>query len=204
MLIIGLTGSIGMGKSTAAARFRAKGIAVSDADALVHELYRGSAVRAIEAAFPGTTTAGKVDRRKLSAALLAEAGGFQKLEQIVHPMVRAAQKEFLRAEFERGSAIAVLEIPLLFEGKANHLVDVTIVVSAPAEVQTQRVLERPGMTEEKFAGLLARQMPDAEKRRLADFIVDTSGTIEQSGQQIDRILVQLHDRTGLAYARNWA
>jgi dephospho-CoA kinase len=204
MLIVGLTGSIGMGKSTAAERFLHHGIAVFDADAAVHDLYRGEAAPLIEAAFPGTTSKGLVDRPKLTAALLADPEGFAKLEAIVHPLVRDVERRFLRTEAGRGAEMAVLEIPLLFETGADKLVDVVVVVSTDAETQAQRVLERPGMTREKLAQLLSRQVPDAEKRARADFVVETGGTISQSQAKIDSIIESLRGRTGGAYQRHWA
>lgn len=204
MLIIGLTGSIGMGKSAAAERLRARGIGVCDADAEVHKLYAGKAVAPIEAAFPGTTADGKVDRTRLAAALLADSSGFKRLERIVHPMVVEAERAFLRAEQARGAAMAVLEIPLLLEGEGWRRVDVTIVVSAPAEMQRARVLARPGMTPEKLDAILARQVPDAEKRRRADFVVDTGGTMAWTHEQVDKIVTSLSDRVGTAMAQYWA
>jgi dephospho-CoA kinase len=203
MLIIGLTGSIGMGKSTAAERFRHHGIAVIDADAEVHKLYAGAAVAPIEAAFPGTTRDGAVDRLALSAALMRDPTDWKKLEAIVHPLVQQAERNILQAEYERGAAMAVLEIPLLFETGGDARVDVTVVVSASAEEQRRRVLARPGMTPEKLAAILARQMPDAEKRRRADFVVDTSGTISESQAQVDAIVARLAGRQGTAYAQHW-
>lgn len=204
MLVIGLTGSIGMGKSTAAARFRENGIAVFDADAAVHQLYAGAAVHLIEEAFPGTTANGIVDRQRLLAALMATPNGFTRLETIVHPLVRDMERNFLRAEMEKGALMAVLEIPLLFETGGDRLCDVTVVVTAPAEAQRERVLERSGMTAEKLAEILARQMPDADKRARADFVVDTGGPIPESHAQIDRIVTLLAGRTGTAYHRHWA
>ena len=203
MLLIGLTGSIGMGKSTAANRFRANGIAVIDADAEVHKLYRGAAVDPIEAAFPGTTGQAGVDRQKLAAALLADPSGFKRLEAIVHPLVHAAEKALLNTEADRGAAMAVLEIPLLFETGGDKRVDVTVVVSAPLAMQRRRVLDRPGMTPEKLDQILSRQLPDAEKRQRADFVVDTSKTISETELQIDKIVAQLHGRDGTAFARYW-
>ena len=158
MLVVGLTGSIGMGKSTVAARLRSLGIGVCDADAEVHALYEGAAVPSIEAAFPGTTGNGKVDRQKLAAALLANPAGFKRLEAIVHPMVFEAERAFLRAEAARGAPLAVVEIPLLLEGGGERRVDCVIVCSAPAEAQRRRVMQRPGMTPEKLEQMLARQM----------------------------------------------
>jgi dephospho-CoA kinase len=203
MLIIGLTGSIGMGKSTAAAHLRSRGIAVFDADAAVHELYAGKAVSLVEAAFPGTTAEGKVDRQKLAAALLTHPGGFKRLEAIVHPLVRAEERAFLAAEAARGAAMAVLEIPLLFETKADEQVDVVIVMSAPAEEQRRRVLKRPGMTAAKLDQLLSRQLPDAEKRSRADFVVDTDRSVEETYAQLDRLLGELRSRRGTAFRRHW-
>ncbi len=204
MLVIGLTGSIGMGKSTAAARLRALGFPVFDSDAEVHRLYAGQAVPAIEEAFPGVTHDGAVDRAALSARLMAEPSRFEQLEAIVHPMVRAAQRAFLRDAAGHGEKGAVLEVPLLFEIGLENLLDVTIVVSAPAEIQKIRVLARPGMTEEKLAGILARQLSDAEKRRRADFIVDTSGSITDTHAAIDKVVSELGRRVGTAFARHWS
>lgn len=203
MLIIGLTGSIGMGKSTAAARFRELGIGVFDADAEVHKLYDKGLAAAVEAAFPGTTVCGKVDRAKLSAALLKEPEKMAKLENIVHPAVRARERDFLHAEAQRGGEIAVLEIPLLFEAGGASAVDVIVVVSAPGDIQRARVLARPGMSDAKLAHLLARQMNDEEKRRRADFVVDTGGSIEACHAQIDAIVAALAAREGTAFGRHW-
>jgi dephospho-CoA kinase len=207
MLIIGLTGSIGMGKSTAAARIRALGVGVCDADGVVHKLYKagGAAVAAIEAAFPGTLADdGGVDRQRLAAALLADGSAFKRLEAIVHPLVLEAERQFLHEKVAKGAEKAVLEIPLLFETGGEKRVDVTIVVSAPPEIQRQRVLERPGMTPEKLEQILSRQVPDEEKRRRADFVVDTSRTIPETEAQIDRIMAQLDGRTGTAFAEHWS
>lgn len=201
MLIIGLTGSIGMGKSTAARRFADNGIAVFDADLEVHRLYGGEAAPLIEKAFPGTVIDGAVDRSRLAAVLMEDKGAIGKLEAIVHPVVRKAESVFLRAESERGAEMVVLEIPLLFETGAHEWVDVTIVVSAPPETQRKRVLLRPGMSEKKLAYLLANQLPDAEKRARADFVVDTSGSIEETGVVIDNIIESLRVREGKAFSR---
>lgn len=203
MLIIGLTGSIGMGKSTAAAHFRATCVPVFDADAAVHGLYNGPLADAIDAVFPGTVTAGKVDRAKLSTALVAAPHRFKELEAIVHPRVRALQKQFLHDQAERSEKIAVLEIPLLFEGGAAAQVDVTVVVSSDRATQRARVLARSGMTEQKFDALLSRQLDDAEKRRRADFVVDTGGSVQSCNAQIDAILLKLTKRQGSAFARFW-
>jgi dephospho-CoA kinase len=207
MLIIGLTGSIGMGKSTASERFRFLGCQVIDADAEVHKLYAGAAVAPIEAAFPGTTTAGQVDRAKLSAALLADPAGFKRLEAIVHPLVQAAEKALLQQAATSGAKLVVLEVPLLFETNGHERCDVTIVVSAPAATQRARVLARPGMTVEKLDAILARQLPDVEKRARADFVVDTGGTIPDTQAQIDAVVAQLKARSatpdGGAFRRYW-
>lgn len=205
MLILGLTGSIGMGKSTAAAHLRERGLPVFDADAEVHRLYAGGkAVERIERAFPGTTTTEGVDRTKLSAALIAHPERLRELEAIVHPMVREAERSFLRAEARRGTRLAVLEIPLLLETGADKLVDAVIVMSAPADVQRERLLKRTGMTKEKLESLIARQMPDAEKRARADFVVDTGGEVTASKAHLDRIIDELQSWSGQAFAREWA
>jgi len=204
MIVIGLTGSIGMGKSTIAERFRQLGIPVCDADAIVHELYEGAAVEAIEAAFPGTTSGGKVDRIKLGQAVLGDPRGLKRLEAIVHPLVQAAEREFLRQAAEQGAAMAVLEIPLLFETGGDARVDVTVVVSAPEEVQRKRVLERPGMTSSKLDAILNRQMSDSEKRRRADFVVDTGVSVEESYAKVDAIVEALRNRGGRAYQQFWS
>lgn len=204
MLIVGLTGSIGMGKSTAAAHLRERGLPVFDADAEVHRLYAGGkAVERIERAFPGTTTQEGVDRARLSAALLAHPQRMRELEAIVHPLVRDAERSFLNAEARRGTPIAVLEIPLLFESGADRMVDVVVVLSAPADVQRERVLKR-GVSPEKLDTLLARQTPDAEKRRRADFVVDTGVSVEESRARLDTILDALRSRHGTAFARFWS
>lgn len=204
MLIIGLTGSIGMGKSTVAARLRALGIPVCDADAEVHKLYEGAAVAAVEAAFPGTTAEGKVDRQKLAAALLAEPGKFKRLEAIVHPLVFEAERAFLRDAAASGARIAVLEVPLLLETGGERRVDAVMVVSAPAEAQRIRVMGRTGMTLEKLEQMLSRQLSDADKRARADFVVDTGGSFEETYAQVDRIIESLEGRPAAAYARYWA
>ena len=203
MLVVGLTGSIGMGKSTAAARLKQQGVAVFDADAYVHELYAGPFAGEIEENFHGTTVDGAVDRAKLSAALLRDPLKIAKLESMVHPKVRAAERLFLTQASRRGAKIAVLEIPLLFEAGSSETVDVVIVVSAAKDVQRARVLARPGMSESKLASLLARQLDNEEKRRRADFVVDTSGSVEACNDQVDAILEQLKQRQGTAYDTYW-
>jgi dephospho-CoA kinase len=188
MLILGLTGSLGMGKSTTAGFFAEAGVPVHDADAIVHRLYEGEAVAPIEAAFPGTTASGKVDRAKLAARVVDDAAALKRLEAIVHPMVSAAKQRFLAQAQAQGAQVVVLDIPLLFETGGDQRVDATVVVSAPADIQRRRVLERPGMTAEKLDALLARQLPDAEKRRRADFVVDTSRGFEAARDQVREIL----------------
>jgi len=200
MLVIGLTGSIGMGKSTVARRFAANGIAVFDADAVVHELYEGEAVQAIEGAFPGATHDGQVDRARLAELLKNEKGALARLEAIVHPMVRGKREKFLASQRQAGAQMVVLEIPLLFETGGENQVDVTVVVSAPANVQRARVLERPSMSEAKFDALLANQMPDAEKRGRADYVVDTDRSIEDTGKEIDKLITLLRAREDSARA----
>jgi dephospho-CoA kinase len=204
MLIVGLTGSIGMGKSTVAARFGSHGIAVCDADAEVHRLYEGLAVPLIEAAFPGTTGNGRVDRQRLAQALMADPEGFRRLEAIVHPLVVAAERAFLHAEAAKGAAVAVLEIPLLLETGGEARVDLVVVCSAPPEKQRERVLKRPNMTPARLDQVLARQMPDAEKRARADFVVDTGGTFAETDAQVDNIVESLKGRKGAAFAKAWA
>jgi dephospho-CoA kinase len=188
MIILGLTGSIGMGKSATAKMFAEEGVPVHDADAVVHRLYDGEAVAAIEVAFPGTTGNGKVDREKLGKRVLGDTAAMKRLESIVHPLVGQAREKFL-AEAERsGAKVAVLDIPLLFETQGDERCDATVVVSAPPEVQRARAFERPGMTEQKFAAILAKQMPDAEKRKRADFVVDTSKGYDVARAQVRDIL----------------
>jgi dephospho-CoA kinase len=204
MLVVGLTGSIGMGKSAIASRLRDLGVPVCDADAEVHKLYEGAAVVPVEAAFPGTTAGGKVDRQKLAAALLANPDGFKRLETIVHPLVQAAEREFLHRAAAAGAEVAVLEIPLLFETGGDKRVDLVIVASAPEDIQRQRVLERQNMTLEKLEQVLGRQLSDDEKRARADFVVDTGGTFEEMHARVDRIIEELRRRAGTAFVRYWA
>jgi dephospho-CoA kinase len=188
MFILGLTGSLGMGKSTTAGFFAEAGVPVHDADAVVHRLYEGEAVAAIAAAFPGTTTNGKVDRAKLAALVLDDPDALRRLEAIVHPLVRAAEARFLADARARGAEVVLLDIPLLLETATDQRVDAIVVASAPSAVQRQRVLERPGMTQEKFDALLARQIPDSEKRRRGDFVVDTSRGFDAARAQVREIL----------------
>lgn len=203
MIIAGLTGSIGMGKSTVANYLRAQGVPVLDADRIVHDLYKGEAAPLIEAAFPGTVRDGAVDRVALAKAVLASKGELEKLEAIIHPLVRAAEWHFLQAEQKKGTKLAILEIPLLFETASHVLFDVIIVVSAPAEVQRERILARPGMTAEKFEAVLSRQWPDAVKREKADYVVDTGASLEDTFTQINAIVEEILTRAPSAYQR-WA
>ncbi|NSY49582.1 dephospho-CoA kinase [Agrobacterium tumefaciens] len=196
MIVIGLTGSIGMGKTTTAKLFAAEGIPVLDSDAVVHDLYSAEAVTMIEAAFPGTTISGTVDRLELGNILRENPANFSKLEAIVHPLVRERQEAFLRKAREENQNFAVLDIPLLFETGAETRVDKVVVVSCAPEIQRQRVLSRPGMTEEKFEMILARQMPDAEKRRRADFIIDSGNGVEAARDQVREILQRLSAGSG--------
>ena len=190
MIVLGLTGSIGMGKSTTANLFAEAGVPVYDADAAVHRLYEGEAVAAIEAAFPGTTENGKVDRNKLSARVVHDSAAMQKLEDIVHPMLGASRQKFLQEAEQSGAPVAVVDVPLLFETGGEKRVDAVVVVTTSPEVQRERILARPNMTEEKLAGILARQMPDAEKRKRAHFVVDTSHGLDPVRARIRDILSQ--------------
>jgi dephospho-CoA kinase len=188
MIVLGLTGSLGMGKSATAAMFAAEGVPVHDADAAVHGLYEGAAVEAIETAFPGTTSGDKVDRDKLSKHVLGDAAAMKRLEQIVHPLVWQAEQRFLAEAERKGATVAVLDIPLLFETGAEKRCDAVVVVSASPDLQRARAFERPGMTEAKFQALLAKQMPDADKRARADFIVDSGQGFEVARAQVRDIL----------------
>lgn len=191
MIIVGLTGSIGMGKSTAAKMFEQAGVPVYDADETVHRLYAGRASPLIEQAFPGTVVDGIVDRKKLAQAVLNDSQAMKKLEAIVHPLVHEEESLFLeQAKFDR-EPMVVLDIPLLFEAGGKDRVDRIVVVSAPADVQRQRVLAREGMTVEKFESILSRQMSDHEKRAKADFIIDSNVSFEAMQEQIDLIIEQL-------------
>jgi len=201
MLVIGLTGGMGMGKTSAAAHFTARGIDVFDADAYVHHLYESEAVEAIEAAFPGTTRDGRVDRVLLAKEVSENPARLRELEAIVHPLVVAAEIDFLCDQEKAGAALAVLEIPLLFETGAESRTDVTVALSASDKVQRERVLARPGMTEEKFEALRARQLTDAERRARADYVVDSGTTLENMYAQLDRLIESLQDRDGGAMER---
>jgi len=191
MFILGLTGSLGMGKSTTAKFFAEEGVPVHDADAAVHRLYAGKAVPLIEAAFPGTTQDDKVDRDKLAKRVFGDAAAIKRLEEIVHPLVRADEERFLAAAEREGAKVAVLDIPLLFETKGDERCDAVVVVSAPAETQRNRAFERRGMSEEKLKAILAKQMPDAEKRARADFIVDSGQGFDHARAQVRDILARV-------------
>jgi dephospho-CoA kinase len=188
MFVLGLTGSLGMGKSTTARFFAEEGVTLHDADAAVHRLYEGEATPLIEAAFPGTTSGGRVDRDKLAKKVLGDSAAIKKLETIIHPLVGRAEARFLDEAARKDAAVVVLDIPLLFETGADRRCDAVVVVSAPADVQRARAFERPGMTEEKFQAILAKQMPDAEKRARADFVVDTSKGFDAARAQVREIL----------------
>lgn len=188
MFVLGLTGSIGMGKSTTARLFAEAGVPVHESDAAVHRLYEGEAAPTIAAAFPGTVVDGKVDRDKLAACVLGDPAALRRLESIVHPLVRAAADRFLSEARASGAKIAVLDIPLLFETGGENRVDAVVVVTAPPETQRERALERPGMTVEKFEVIVAKQMTDVEKRERADFVVDTSRGLAAARDQVGAIL----------------
>ncbi len=191
MILIGLTGSIGMGKSTTAAMFAAEGVPVNDADAVVHDLYRHEAVEPVGAAFPGSVRGGAVDREELARQLRENPAKFPLLEQIVHPLVRAREREFVERHRAAGTDMVLLDIPLLFETGGQTRVDTVVVVTCDAEIQRQRVLSRPGMTEEKFALILSRQTPDSEKRQRADYIIDTGHGIEAARQRVREIIADI-------------
>ena len=191
MMILGLTGSIGMGKSTTAKLFAEAGVPVYDADATVHRVYEGEAVPAIEAAFPGTTSDGKVDRAKLSAKVVHDPAAIQRLEQIVHPMLRSYHQKFLQDAEQAGAPVVVMDVPLLFETDGEKRVDAVVVVTTAPEVQRERILARGTMTAEMLDAILARQTPDAEKRRRADFVVDTSHGLDPVRVRIRDILAEV-------------
>ena len=196
MIIIGLTGSIGMGKSTVAKMFAEEGAPSFDSDAAVHEMYSkgGKAVAAVEAEFPGVTVDGAIDRALLGQRVLNTPAAFKRLEQIVHPFVREAQVDFSEEQRALGKKWVVFDIPLLLEGGSSDLFDAIVVVSAPADVQRARVLARPGMSVEKFESLLAKQMPDAEKRKRADFVIDTGVSLEETRAQVRAVLDALREQ----------
>ncbi len=191
MIVLGLTGSIGMGKSTTAAMFAGRGVPVNDADAVVHDLYRGRAVPLVAEAFPDAIVDGVVDRGRLAQAVLGDPQALKRLEAIVHPLVREAERAFVAEHRAAGTPLVVLDIPLLFEVGGEDRVDRIAVVTAPFEVQRERVLARPGMTEEKFSAILAKQLPDAEKRARADFVIDTGLGMNCAQAAVDRIIGEL-------------
>lgn len=194
MIRLGLTGSIGMGKSTAAKMFAEEGVPVHDSDETVHRLYSGPAARLVEAAFPGVVVDGVVDRSRLAARVLDDQAALRRLGEIVHPLVRADADAFVEKHRRRGAPLVVMDIPLLFETGGTDRVDSILVVTAPPEVQRQRVMARPGMTREKFESIVANQVPDREKRRNADFVIDTGSGMEATRQEIRRIITQLSTR----------
>ena len=196
--VLCLTGSLGMGKSRTATFFAEAGVPVHDSDAVVHALYEGEAVPLIESAFPGATSDGKVDRVKLAAMVVGDAAAMARLESVVHPLVSKAREKFLADAQTRGVPVVVLDVPLLFETGGHDGCDAVVVVSAPPEVQRRRAFERPGMTEEKFSALIAKQMPDAEKRRRADFIVDSSQSFDHARAQVRDILAAVAKMRGSA------
>lgn len=191
MIVLGLTGSIGMGKSTTARLFAEAGVPVHDSDEAVHRLYAGEAAPLVEAIFPGTVVDGVVDRTRLAQRVLGDLAAIRKLEGLIHPLVRADADAFLDRQRKAGAPLAVLDIPLLFETGGRGRVDKVVVVSAPADIQRERVLARPGMTEEKFSAILAKQVPDAEKWKLADFIIDTGSGIEPAQAAVLQIIDKL-------------
>src|ERR1700682_4725005 len=190
MILLGLTGSIGMGKSTTAKLFAEAGVPVYDADATVHMLYEGEAVPVIEAAFPGTTAEGKVDRARLSARVVHDPPAIKQWEQIVHPMLGASRQKFLHDAEQASAPVAVVDVPLLFETGGEKRVDAVVVVTTTPEIQRQRILARDNMTSEKLDAILARQLPDAEKRKRADFVVDTSHGLDPVRTRIRDILTE--------------
>lgn len=194
MFILGLTGSIGMGKSTTAEFFRREGVPVNDADAVVHDLYRNEAVGPVSELFPGSLVDGGIDRAELSRQLSENPAKFKLLEAIIHPLVRGREKQFLERHRAEDTPIVLLDIPLLFETGGENRVDAVVVVTCDADIQRRRVLERPGMTPDKFAMILSRQVPDAEKRQRADFLIDTGRGFEDAHEQVRQVLATI--RTG--------
>lgn len=198
MIILGLTGSIGMGKSTTAEMFREAGVDVYDADATVHALYSGAATPLVESAFPGTSDGGVVDRKKLGDRVLGDADALKRLEAIIHPLVHGEQQKFLAAAREAGAKLVVLDIPLLFEGGRENTVDAVIVVTASQEIQRKRVLARPGMTNERFVNILEKQIPDAIKREKADFLIDTGLGMNAARTKVAEIIKSV---SGVAFQK---
>ena len=196
MFVLALTGSIGMGKSTTRDMFARRGVPVFDADAAVHSLYQGAAAAAVEAAFPGTTVDGIVDRRQLAARVLGDDAALRRLEAIVHPLVAAARNAFLVEARAAGRDLVLLDVPLLFEIGADADADAIVVVTASEAVQKARVLARPGVTPAYFAAMVAKQMPDADKRRRADFVIDTGQGFEAAERRVDEVLAAVASRIG--------
>jgi len=196
MMIVGLTGSMAMGKTTAAKYLKSIDIPVFDSDAAVHALYEGEAVGAIGEAFPSAIEDGSVNRKKLAEAISGEPEALARLEAIVHPLVRRKQRDFIVAHADQGTNLVVLDIPLLFESGADQLLDAVIVVSAPEAIQRERLSGRPGLIPARIDDLLSRQMPDAEKRARADFVVDSSGPVADTRAQLDAIIAKLRLQTG--------
>lgn len=194
MIVLGLTGSIAMGKSTTARMFEEEGVPVHDSDSAVHRLYAGEAAPRIETLFPGTVVGGKVDRARLASLVTGNPEKLRQLEDLVHPLVRKDAERFVNEQRMRGAPLALLDVPLLFETGGTERVDKIIVVTAPSQIQRQRVLARPGMTEDRFEDILSRQMPDAEKRRRADFVIDTSRGLEAARREVQNIITQLTER----------
>lgn len=203
MRIVGLTGSIGMGKSTTASLFSELGVPVYDADAAVHEIYGvgGAAVEPVETEFPGVVVEGAIDRNRLADRVLGSPDALQRLERIVHPLLKYHRDAFLAQARAKGSAVALLDVPLLFETGGDSALDAVIVVSSPPDVQRERVLARPGMTAEKFDAILARQTPDHKKRTLADFVIDTSHGLDHARQSVDAVMQHLADPTWKSHIR---
>jgi len=197
MLVIGLTGSLAMGKSTVSSMFAEEGAATYNADAAVHALYRGEAVTAIDAAFPGVTRQGVVDRAALAASVTGNPPALAALEHIVHPLVRRSEESFRAAAAQAGRRVLALDIPLLLETGGETRVDVVVVVTAAEKIQRERILARPGMNVEKIAALLARQLPDGEKRKRAHFLVETSGTLDNTRRQVQDVLRALAGRAAI-------
>lgn len=206
MLLVGLTGSIGMGKTETAKLFARAGCPVYDADAAVHALYDagGAAVAAVEAAFPGVSCDGRIDRGRLGARVLGNPPALRRLEAIIHPLVAEAQLAFLEQAAAAGAPLVVLDIPLLFETGGEARVDAVVVVSAPAEVQRARVLARPGMTEAKLDAILSKQLPDAQKRARADFVIETDKGLADAERQVQAVLAALRGRQGRVWAARQA
>ncbi len=194
MIVLALTGSIGTGKSTTAAMFHDLGVPTHDADATVHDLYRKEAVEPVATRFPAALKDGVIDRKALSAVLAGSPERFPELEAIIHPLVRARETAFLDAQRQSGAPLVLLDIPLLYETGGQARVDKVVVVTCDPEIQRQRVLARPGMTQEKFQLILSRQMPDAEKRRRADFVIDTGRGLEAAREQVEEIVAKLTGR----------